>query len=100
MSIHHSHFPDAKCSEGLHSSPVDQTQEMEEEVVTISSTSHGIGREGEKSLLEKMWTSRDCFDLTLVCADGQQVFAHRAILSSCRFDLKDVCNAKNETSDQ
>ena len=54
MSIYHSHFPDATGSEGLNSSPVDQTEEMDEEVVTISSTGHGIGREGEKSLLEKM----------------------------------------------
>ena len=70
---------------------------MEEELVTISSTNHGIRREGEKSVLEKMWASSDCYDLTLVCGDGQQVFAHRAVLSSCRFDSKDVHNNENET---
>ena len=70
---------------------------MEEELVTITSTSHGIGEEGG-SLLHKMWTSSDCFDVTLVSGDGQQVFAHKAVLSLCRFDLKDVLNmVKNDT---
>ena len=62
-------------------------------MVTISSTSHG--REGGvESLLQKMWSTSDCFDLTLVSGDGQQVFAHKAVLSACRFDLNMV---KNET---
>ena len=61
------------------------------EVVTISSTSHAIGREGGvESLLQKMWSTSDCFDLTLVSGDGQQVFAHKAVLSACRFDLNMV----------
>ena len=53
---------------------------MEKEVVTITSTKE----EGE-SLLQKMFTSSDCFDVTLVSGDGQQVFAHKAVLSMCRF---------------
>ena len=70
---------------------------MDEEVITITSTSHGIKEEGG-SLLQKMLTSSDCFDVTLVSGDGQQVFAHKAVLSSCRFDLKDVLNmVKNDT---
>ena len=102
MFIYHSRFPDTTDSEVCYSSPVDPTEEMEEELVTIKSTYHAmhvIEREGEKSLLEKMWTTSDCFDITLVCGDGQQVFAHRVVLSSRRFDLKDVHNnmVKNET---
>ena len=64
---------------------------MEEELVTITSTSQGTREEGAGSLLHKMWTSSDCFDVTLVTGDGEQVFAHKAVLSSCRFDLKDAC---------
>ena len=41
----------------------------------------------EGSLLQKMFTTSDCFDVTLVCGDGQQVFAHKAVLSTCRFDI-------------
>merc|ERR1719430_2102194 len=55
---------------------------MGEEVVTITSTSHGIKEEGG-SLLRKMFTTSDCFDVTLVTGDGQQVFAHKAVLSTC-----------------
>ena len=62
---------------------------MDEEVITITSTSHGIKEEGG-SLLQKMLTSSDCFDVTLVSGDGQQVFAHKAVLSTCRFDLKNT----------
>ena len=57
---------------------------MEEEVLTITSTSHDIV--GGESLLKKMWSASDCFDLTLVSGDGEKVFAHRAVLSLCRFD--------------
>ena len=60
---------------------------MEKEFVTITSTSHDIKLEGG-SLLQKMLTSSDSFDVTLVSGDGEQIFAHKAVLSTCRFDLK------------
>ena len=46
-----------------------------------------INEEGG-SLLRKMFTGSDCFDVTLVTGDGQQVFAHKAVLSTCRFYFK------------
>ena len=62
---------------------------MEEELVTITSTKHGI--EGEEvGLLQKMWTTSDCFDVTLVNGDGEQVLAHRAVLAACRFVSKNA----------
>ena len=62
---------------------------MEGELVTIASTKHGIGGE-EVSLLQKMWNTSDCFDVTLVGGDGEQVLAHRAVLAACRFVLKNA----------
>ena len=55
---------------------------MEEEIVQIRQAEWDGG-----SLLQKMFTTSDCFDVTLVCGDGQQVFAHKAVLSTCRFDI-------------
>ena len=44
---------------------------MEEELVTIASTKHGI--EGEEvGVLQKMWNTSDCFDVTLVGGYGEQ----------------------------
>ena len=62
---------------------------MEEELVTIASTKHGI--EGEEvGVLQKMFTTSNCFDVTLVGGDGEQVLAHRAVLAACRFVLKNA----------
>ena len=65
---------------------------MEEELVTINSTKHGVG--GEGGLLQRMWSSSDCFDVTLVSGDGQRVLAHKAVLASCSPLLNSVLSGR------
>ena len=65
---------------------------MEEELVTIKSTENGVSREG--GLLQRMWSSSDCFDVTLVSGDGQRVMAHKAVLASCSPLLNSVLSGR------
>ena len=66
---------------------------MEEELVTIKSTENGVSREG--GLLQRMWSSSDCFDVTLVSGDGQRVLAHKAVLASCSPLLNSVLSGQS-----
>ena len=58
---------------------------MEEELEIVSNPSHSSNKLGDQLLADP-----DFSDVTLVCRDGQQIPAHRAVLSGCSLFLRQL----------